>query len=541
MPKKKVLIDFGPSNDVYSIDRKTRIATKVKDPSRKAPLLKKFQDAQVARKKQAAKSAAEWRAIVRSKKRGGLEHGFKVEQPASSPKSRRPAAPLPPGLTTIKSGIVSKPPDAAVAAASAAAQSKLATMYAANKATEKAVARGVSAAAISEAKRLGKDIGRLKAGAYERQLKAEKVQLAAAYDHDAAKRQKAIAENEKWNNRRDVKKAANAEKRQTRNLGLDINVNAKTGNATIQGTVRDIDARIRSEYSERAAEEPEARHLNSGNLPPDRVKSALKEARAEGDDNVTVKIPSYSEFNMSLKEAEALDAHNDGLTDKEFASRQKRAALDAGAKGSRTTSKLNRSVAGPPGMTGEEVIRKAQERIASRTLGMHDETTMREYRKLDEQDRSLIKAQQGRMENTKFLADEKAASSDVAKMAAKANKKIASAASEQRRILATYGPDHPGAEGFKAKKVSPNDSDSSDLIKVAAARQKELSKVTTALKKAGGDPSKIKELEREWRQVAKHKKSLIRATMRGGGAKGVGGEQPRVPAGSERGGEWTDK
>jgi hypothetical protein len=65
--------------------------------------------------------------------------------------------------------------------------------------------------------------------------------------------------------------------------------------------------------------------------------------------------------------------------------------------------------------------------------------------------------------------------------------------------------------------------------------------VTTALKKAGGDPSKIKDLEREWRQVSSHKKSLIRATMRGGGTTGVGGEQPRVPAGSPQGGEWTDK
>jgi len=67
-----------PTNAVYTIDPKTRVAVKAVKAkggtARRAPLLKKLQEKLAARKTRGAQSAAEWRAIVRGGKRGGLEN-----------------------------------------------------------------------------------------------------------------------------------------------------------------------------------------------------------------------------------------------------------------------------------------------------------------------------------------------------------------------------------------------------------------------------------------------------------------------------------
>jgi hypothetical protein len=61
-------------------------------------------------------------------------------------------------------------------------------------------------AALAEAKRLGKSVGR--PGDYERKLKSERTRLNAAYDRDMKKNEKNVGR---------------------KNVGLNINVNAKTG------------------------------------------------------------------------------------------------------------------------------------------------------------------------------------------------------------------------------------------------------------------------------------------------------------------------
>ena len=61
-----------PPKGVFSIDRRTRVATRP-SPSVKAPLLKKFQANLAARKARGAASADEWRRISRGP-RGGLEN-----------------------------------------------------------------------------------------------------------------------------------------------------------------------------------------------------------------------------------------------------------------------------------------------------------------------------------------------------------------------------------------------------------------------------------------------------------------------------------
>ena len=57
-----------------------------------------------------------------------------------------------------------------------------------------------------------------------------------------------------------------------------------------------------------------------------------------------------------------------------------------------------------------------------------------------------------------FESSRKAQSQEAATMAAKTNKKIASAASEQRRILATYGPDHPSVKKLVNVRMSAHGS-----------------------------------------------------------------------------------
>jgi hypothetical protein len=422
-----------------------------------------------------------------------------------------------------------------------------------------AVARGVSAAAISEAKRLGKDIGRLKAGAYEQRLKSEKIRLADAHD----RQQKAIAANKKWHNRRDVKKVE--AKEQTRNLGLNINVNAKTGKKTtndISSTVRKLDADVRESFFR--ADDPETHHMGVKDLPPDRLKKELAYAKKHGRNDVTVKIPSHSEFSMSVESAAALVAHNDGISQKEFEQQEIRAKASAPSAKQIDQARL------------EEEIR--------RDVWGSDVKTPRQDRNIARAREEMNKAAGDPLRQARAMADLRNATDERERLRASGIEKvvqqklkaaiaevdtseIAALRKEQVRQRLGEGFRRPGAAensdssdlqadeiaalrkeqvrqrlgaGFRRPGAAEN-SDSSDLIKVAAARQKELSKVTTALKKAGGDPSKIKELEREWREVSSQKKSLIRATMRGGGTTGVGGEQPRVPAGSPQGGEWTDK
>lgn len=43
-----------------------------------------------------------------------------------------------------------------------------------------------------------------------------------------------------------------------------------------------------------------------GNIPYDKLERAIAYAKAQGDDTVTVKIPSHSELSMSLAEAKLL-------------------------------------------------------------------------------------------------------------------------------------------------------------------------------------------------------------------------------------------
>jgi hypothetical protein len=59
----------------------------------------------------------------------------------------------------------------------------------------------------------------------------------------------------------------------------------------------------------------------------------------------------------------------------------------------------------PPGKSNEKVIADAEKRIASRSLGFHSESRLKEISSLDEEDRRLIAGTRARMEATRSLSE----------------------------------------------------------------------------------------------------------------------------------------
>lgn len=76
----------------------------------------------------------------------------------------------------------------------------------------------------------------------------------------------------------------------------------KGGKLTAKQHVANVNQSIREQFSDQGREAPQS----ISRIPSDRLKREIERAEADGDDTVTVKIPSYSEVNMSLDEARAV-------------------------------------------------------------------------------------------------------------------------------------------------------------------------------------------------------------------------------------------
>jgi hypothetical protein len=95
----------------------------------------------------------------------------------------------------------------------------------------------------------------------------------------------------------------------------------------ISSTVRKLDSDFRESMFR--SDDPETHRMGVGDIPPDRLKKELAYSRKHGYADVTVKIPSLSEFSMSVESAAALDARNDGISQSEFERREIRVKANA--------------------------------------------------------------------------------------------------------------------------------------------------------------------------------------------------------------------
>jgi len=414
--------------------------------------------------KKIASAASEQRRILATY---GPDHPS-VKAPA------RKAAPLPPGLTTIKSGIVSKPPDAAVAAASASSSAKLAAMYAANKAKAAAsVDPHMGADPAAPGLKWGRNDWAEDTAAITTQGKVQ-----SKVEAEMRKQETAAA---KGKNPADPVKAIATQKK----VAPDMSA-----------TVRNIDTSIRENFYD--ADDRETHNMGAKDLPPDRVKKALADARKHGEDRVTVKIPSHSEVTLGVKEAAALDAHNDGLTQKQFEQREA-------------------SVKTP---SANKVARANMERDIRESVNPWDVKTPGPDRDIDRAQKDLERAKTP-YERSRAQADLNNAHDARDRAREDGTERIVRG--EMRDFDKAHAEQDEIDENKRDNATHRDDDGAPKPKRVMSEKQK----------------SSLAKAHEAVREKAKQKKAMAAAS--GGMAGGSLDEQPRVPGGNPKGGQFANK